>query len=187
MRYRIRLVADAGLDPVSGTLLESKEEVVEVEADSLEHARRRAPHAMTMRLSGQLLRFYDDETGEETIADHEPSPFRRASFTIDSLPATYPGITRNERWNGWAVPYFEKEAALKIAADYERVAQEEGGDVAEARAWYDEGSDAFHFYDPINDDEVTCEVVTITVAGEEVRAYPVGTREWTWEEVATAA
>src|SRR5690606_33123365 len=86
MRYRVRLIAEAGPDPLTGEQLEGAEEVIEVEADSLEHARRRAPHAMTMRLRGQLLRFYDDETGEEITADREQRPFRRATFVIDSLP-----------------------------------------------------------------------------------------------------
>jgi len=184
MRYRVRLIAEAGPDPLTGEQLEGAEEVIEVEADSLEHARRRAPHAMTMRLRGQLLRFYDDETGEEITADREQRPFRRATFVIDSLPGTYRGFTRDELWNGWAVPYFEKEAALQVAKDYKWAAREGGGDMAEARASYDEGRDALLFYDPICNDEIACEAETINVDGEKVRVYPVGTREWTWEEVA---
>ena len=182
MRYRIRLIAEAGPDPLTGQQFEGAEEVVEVEADSLEHARQRAPHAMTMRLKGQLLRFYDDVTGEEIRADREPRPFRRATFVIDGLPGTYPGITRDERWNGWAVPYFEKEAALEVAENYERAAREGGGDTAEARARYDEGSDAFRLYDPIYEEEVVYGGISAEVSGEAMTVYPIGTREWTWEE-----
>ena len=181
MRYRVRLVAEAGPDPLTGAHLEGDEEIVEVEAASLEHARRRAPYVMTMRLRGQLLRFYDDETGEEITADREPHPFRRASFYIDSLPSIYPGITRGESWNGWAVPYFEKEVSEQIAEDYSRAAKEQGGDLADAHARYDEGNDAFLFYDPILKDEVAYPATMIEVDGEEVTVYPIGTREWTWE------
>lgn len=68
MKYRILLVAEAGPDPLTCEHREPNEEVVEVEADSLEHAKRRAKHVMTMNLSGQLLRVYDDATGVEIIS-----------------------------------------------------------------------------------------------------------------------
>src|SRR5690606_5822335 len=103
MKYRVRLVAEAGPDPLTGEPLVGAEEVVEVEADSREHARRRAAYAMTMRLAGQLLRFYDEATGEEITSDHEPRSPRRGTFTVDGVPGVYPGITRGESWNGWAV------------------------------------------------------------------------------------
>jgi hypothetical protein len=183
MKYRIRLIAEAGPDPLTGEPLEGCEEVVEVEADSLEHARRRAPRVMTMRLMGQLLRFYDEETGEEIESDEEPPSFRRATLVLDGLPRTYPGITRGEHWNGWAVPHFEKDVALRIAEDYEQTANELSGDMVGARARYDEEADAFVFYDPINQDEMAYYAKTIEVNGEELDAYPIGAREWTWEEV----
>src|SRR5690606_14708667 len=106
---------------------------------------------------------------------------------IAEVQGLYDGLTRGETWNGWAVPYFEKEQALRIAEDYNRLAKEGGGDMADARANHDGKTDSFVFYDPNNDDEVVYEAVTIGVEEEEVRVYPVGTREWTWEEATDPA
>lgn len=183
MRYRIRLVAEPGTNSLTGNYLEGAEQVVEVEADSLQQAGQRATLAMTMRLQGQLLRFYDDETGKEIVPDHQPRSFRRGTFSIDGLPGTYPGFTRGESWNGWAVPLFAKDVALRIAEDYGHAAKEQGGDMADARARYDEEADALLFYDPIYEDEVEYPATVIEVNGERVTAYPLGSCEWTWEEI----
>ena len=80
------------------------------------------------------------------------------------------------------MPYFEKETSERIAEDYERAAKEQGGDMAGARARYDEETDAFLLYDPIYEDEVAYPSTKIEVDGEEVTVYPIGTREWTWQE-----
>ena len=185
--YRIQLVCDRGPEPITGEILEYEEEVVEVEASEPWDAYRKATLRMSISPRGRLLRGFDVDTGEPIRPPTGREPFRRGQFEIADVQGPYDGFTRGETWNGWAVPYFEKAEALRIAEDYNRVAEEVGGDMATAHAHYDKESDTFVFYDPINDDEVAYEAVMIRVADAELRVYPVGTREWTWEQTANPA
>ncbi len=182
--YRIRLVCERGPEPITGEVLDHGEETIEVEAPDPWKAYRKATALMSISPNGRLLSGYDADTGELIRPpDTSSESFRHSRFEIADVQGPYEGFTRGESWNGWAVPYFEREAALRIAEDYGRVAKEQGGDMADARARYDDEAEAFLFYDPIYDDEVAYEAFTISVDGEEVTVYPVGTREWTWEEV----
>ena len=185
--YRVQLVCERGPEPVTGEILDRVEETIEVEASEPWDAYRKATMRMTISPSGRLLQGYDADTGEPIRPPTGREPFRRARFEIADVQGPYDGLTRGETWNGWAVPYFEKEAAHRIAEDYGRVAKERGGDMAGARARYDGEADAFLFYDPINDEEVAYDAVSVLVDGEEVPVYPIGTREWTWERVVDAS
>jgi hypothetical protein len=40
----------------------------------------------------------------------------QSQFTLDG-DTVYTGFTFGEQWNGWAVPYFERATAERIAAD----------------------------------------------------------------------
>src|SRR5690606_22792119 len=134
---------------------------------------RKATMRMSINPNGRLLRGYDADTGELLQPAPSLEPFRRGRFEIADVQGPYDGFSRGETWNGWAVPYFEREAALRIAEDYGRVAEEQGGDMADAQAHYDGEADAFVFYDPINDDEMAYKAATIEVDGEEVAVYPI--------------
>ncbi|HEX9951970.1 MAG TPA: hypothetical protein VGB53_09400 [Rubricoccaceae bacterium] len=108
-------------------------------------------------------------------------PYRRGTFVLDATEVPYEGYTDGTTWNGWACPVFELEAARRIAADFLELGAgfpEEG----QYRAAYDEASDRFTLYDPVNDDEATYGPDTIDVDGQSITIYPIGTREWTWEE-----
>ncbi|HIG73777.1 MAG TPA: hypothetical protein EYQ24_04125 [Bacteroidetes bacterium] len=178
--YRLRLVAEAGPDPVDGTPLGHDEETLTVEADSPWAARSRALHRMTLRPMGRVLRAYDADTGDE-IVHPPPAGFRPGRFTIDGLPGTYDGFTRGETWNGFAVPYFPLAVARRVADDY--AAQPAGLD-GQPESEYDADRDLVRLYDPSSgewDEYGPVEIDDRALHGPRA-LYPVGARYWTWEE-----
>jgi len=179
--YSVRLVCEAGPEPVTGEVLDRSEETITVEAPTAWDAKTRATMQMTIRPMGRVLRAFDAESGHE-IAPPAPAGFRPGRFCIDGLPGTYEGFTRGETWNGFAVPYFPLAEARRVADDY--AAQPAGLDgltEAEYKAdrdlirLYDPSSDEWDEYGPVEVDDET---------GHGPRAlYPVGAQYWTWEEI----
>ena len=51
-----------------------------------------------------------------TLASAKPDWFRSAVMMDDGL--IYPCVKTIFRWNGWAIPYFTKEVAQEILAEY---------------------------------------------------------------------
>jgi hypothetical protein len=181
-QYRIRVIREEGPEPVTGEHIEHAEEVVRIEGESPWKAAQRAWTKTGMNAHGRLLRYFDADSGEEITAPRRERVFRAGTFTLDAMEGPYPGYTDDDRWNGWATPYFELDVAKRIAEDYVRTNKEMGGDMAGSRARYDKSEDAFALYEPINDYESFYDAQTITVEGREVKVYPIGTYEWTWEE-----
>ena len=177
--YRIRLVAEAGTDPVDGTLRGRDEETLTIEGESLWAARSRALHRTTLRPMGRLLRAYDAETGDE-IVDPSPVELRPGRFVIDGLDGVYDGFTRGETWNGFAVPYFSFVQARRVADDY--AAQPPTPD-GQTRAEYDAGRGVIRLYDPLSDE--WDEVAPIVIGDRTL--YCVGTHLWTWESASDEA
>lgn len=178
--YRLRLVAEAGSDPVDGTPLGHEEETVSVDADSLWAARSRAIQRMTLRPMGRVLSAYDADTGDE-IVHPPPAGFRPGQFVVDGLPDTYEGFTRDQTWNGFAVPYFLLAVARRIADDYAAQPPGDGPYAAE----YDEDRDVVRLYDPSAGEwDEYGPVESDDGTGHGLRAlYPIGAQYWTWEEV----
>ena len=81
--YRIRLVAEAGLDPVDGTPRHREEQTLSLDADSPWEARCIAVRRMTLRPMGRVLNAYDADTGEEVKAPPPPG-LRPGRFVIRS-------------------------------------------------------------------------------------------------------
>ena len=177
--HKVRLVCERDQDPTTGDAIEREEETFSIEAATPYEAFRRATLRMTIRPRGRLLQGYDADTGA-LIRPPAPGPFRRSRFLIEDVQGPYEGYTNGETWNGWAVPYFEFEVARRVAADYVRA--EEGGDMPGASARYDEWQDAFVLNDPCYEDEAAYGALKIEVNRTEVEVYPIGAREWTWEE-----
>lgn len=177
--YRLRLVAEAGLDPVDGSPLGQEEETISVDADSPWTARSYALQRMTLRPMGRVLRAYDDDTGNE-IVHPTPAGFRPGQFTIDGLTGIYQGFTRGETWNGFAVPYFPLAEARRVADDY--AAQPAGPD-GQTAAVYDADLDVVRLYDPSS--EAWDEYGPVDVEGRHL--YPVGAQYWTWEDAEGSA
>ncbi len=158
-------------------------EIIHVQAETPWDAYQKATKRMTIKANGGYLKGFDGETGLEIEPTISGQFYRRGRFAIPSVQGPYIGYTADDEWNGWAVPCFEQDVAERIAADFVRVAEEMGTGYEGARAHYDQTADAFVLYDPINDEEAVYERRIISVDGIELKVYPIGTYQWTWEEV----
>lgn len=104
---------------------------------------------------------------------------RTGSFFLEGVPGTFPGYTTGSLWNGWATPLFSRDTSLAIALALRQA--DSGADEA-MDLTYDREADAFVLHDPFAPDEATVwRAQNHTEAPEAL--YPIGTHEWTWEEV----
>lgn len=101
-------------------------------------------------------------------------PFKPGVFHLDAYDGQFPGYSRGQGWNGWATPVFEKKAVLAMID-----VMGEG----ENPLSFDEEKDAAAWYSADWEETIFYESAVIEVDGTEVTVYPVGTREWTWEEI----
>lgn len=100
--------------------------------------------------------------------------FRRAVFVGDWNEKPVPGFTDGNRWNGWAIPYFEFETAQEIMA-------ETGEDPSVFR--YDPEEDAFIYNNPDWPEEPEVYGATfIDIDGKPVKVYGIGAGFWCWYE-----
>ena len=109
---------------------------------------------MTINPRGRLLQGFDAESGDPIHPPMSHAPFRPSRFKMLTCKAPTPASPEAKSWNGWAVPYFRKDEAIQSQRTTGRVAKEIGGDMAEARAHYDEATDSFQFFDPIFEETV---------------------------------
>lgn len=58
--YTIEVVAEACADPFTGQALPEQRETLTIAAASLDEARKLAPVYMTIKVRGQLLRFFNN-------------------------------------------------------------------------------------------------------------------------------
>lgn len=81
----------------------------------------------------------------------------------------YKAWTTGQRWNGWVMPYFEFDEAVKYARD--------AGNTV-----YDAARDAFITTREGSDDEPDVDEATIiNVRGRgPLKVYPIGAGSWTW-------
>lgn len=95
--------------------------------------------------------------------------YKPMSVTIDGLDAELPAFGRNERWNGWCMPYFKMEDALKL------------NDSLHLGLAFDPAKDAITW---LEDGEIaTVHGVDVEVDGKIHHVYPVGAGSWCWDEV----
>ena len=173
MIYDVRLVFEAGSDPVTSEPVGQDEEVVAVAADSPWEARSRALASAATRAMGRVVRAYDLATSQE-IGPPPPGGLRPGRFRVDGLDGTYDGFTRGQTWNGFAVPYFPLSEARRVADDYAAQPPGDGPYAAE----YDAGRDLIRLYEPSSGE--WDETPRVEVDGHSL--YPVGAHLWTWEE-----
>jgi hypothetical protein len=99
--------------------------------------------------------------------------YHSAIFQLDSLPALcFAGFSDGSDWNGFEVPYFDRETAEEIL----RISEANG------YGWrYDEEIDGFFVSGPGGEDDVALfEGATITVEGVARRVYGIGAGSWIW-------
>lgn len=107
---------------------------------------------------------------------------RRGKFELDSITEEpVSGYTRDERWNGWACPYFDKSGADDLIAQLNKSYAHFG---EPRRAFYDTTRDVYVTpYDGGDEDEWdTWGAQTIVVEGNERVVYPIGAFCWCWIE-----
>lgn len=112
----------------------------------------------------------------------EISTYRPGLFELDSVtPRPVAGYTADQRWNGWACPYFDKSAADDLVAQLNESYAYYG---ESRRAYYDDARDVYVTpYDGSDEDDWdTWGVQTIIVQGKERAVYPIGAFCWCWIE-----
>ena len=82
-----------------------------------------------------------------------------------ALPAYSDGV----RWNGWLVPYFTREVAMRLIPLVDSLR-------------YDETRDVFVALDPNEGDEIAYGAEEIRVGKDDVVTYSIGAGEWCWQE-----
>lgn len=93
-------------------------------------------------------------------------PARRSAFAIDDEEG-FPGWTFDEEWNGWDCPYFEKDAADKIAAKYK-------GSFSD---------DAYTFQmEDMEDEPERYESLMIDTEDGKKKVWAIGAYAWVWSE-----
>ena len=101
--------------------------------------------------------------------------FRKATFTLDSLPnVAFEGFTDGSTWNGFACPYFTFDVAEDILQQSE---------VNGYRWDYDADQDVFlvwHEEDSADWEPEPISAVQISVGDSLYKSYPVGAYTWTW-------
>ena len=103
---------------------------------------------------------------------------RKGFFSIDSLEGKkFPGYTFNQEWNGFAVPFFDKEQADKLANELH------------GRFIYDPPTSYIFLDDPskekpsLNDyTDGPYKASTIETVDGKKRVYSIGGFAWTWHE-----
>ena len=98
---------------------------------------------------------------------------REGKFYLDFLEGhTFEGYTQDEKWNGFACPYFTYDQAMNIVTAWQGTGTE---------AYYDPNSDSFYFKMADSSDEVT-EDRFEAVRLHEMKLYPIGAFSWIWDE-----
>ena len=119
-------------------------------------------------------------------ADHcsycDPATSTEAWVTLgEDTMSTYAARIRTDyRWNGWAIPAFTFEEALRVAADTHLLGAKynDKGDSVEF-ASYDAGRDAFIMTGGgRNEDDAPLVITATTCCGR----YDIGAMNWTWIE-----
>jgi hypothetical protein len=106
----------------------------------------------------------------------EPESAKEITVSIGSLPETFDVLSKGESWNGFAVPYFPEEEALRFLEVFNG---EGGGRARFTSEGVDETPDAV-----VVDDEEGEEpriFSAVEVGGK--KTYPIGAYCWTWRKV----
>jgi hypothetical protein len=103
-----------------------------------------------------------------------PPAFQAAHFSAEWLDegTQLEGFSNGMRWNGWAMPYFSREAGLRLCTMLPSLR-------------FDADRNAFvSFCDdyPEGEQEEVFEACAVVVSGSPLELYPIGTGSWTWDE-----
>lgn len=109
----------------------------------------------------------------DIVADAEAtSIFKRARFCIEGVDQDFEGWTDGKRWNGWAMPFFEREQAELVM----RCLSPEGQ--------FDPTRDCFITATSPDEPEEWKGTTIILPDGGEAQVYPIGAGSWIWDDEA---
>ncbi|MBN3744692.1 hypothetical protein G3N96_04490 [Burkholderia sp. Se-20373] len=119
---------------------------------------------------GGFLRSMSRADFERNFVPATVPAFERASITADWLPegVNLPAYSNGLAWNGWAMPHFDRETAMRLSEIMPEIR-------------YDEERDAFIAHDENTGEDDVFVSVSIQVEGETLTVYPVGAGSWCWE------
>ena len=95
-------------------------------------------------------------------------------FTIGEMPQAYIGYTGNERWNGWACPYFEVNEGMEILKAF--------NECAESPMYYDEVNDTFRVDGTDDTDAEVWKGREYQTADGIKHLYAIGNGSWVWDD-----
>jgi hypothetical protein len=103
--------------------------------------------------------------------------WKATDFYAEWFDKKYRGWSSGQRWNGWAMPFFEFDEAMRYAKD-----SQEGGD-GPGSTRYDPARDAFVTQRDDPDETEVDEATVILVKGRgALKVYGIGAGSWTWSE-----
>jgi hypothetical protein len=107
---------------------------------------------------------------EKTYSATDTPSFEPVTITADWLEddVRLPAYSNGLVWNGWAMPHFEKETAMRLVEMMPGVR-------------YDEERDVFISRDSAADEDDVYGKVTIRVGDNTVDTYAIGAGSWCWE------
>ena len=143
--------------------------------------------------------------GIHTIATHRAGGIVTPGVVVDRLAGTkdlipsqawfsfdeaateddfYKAWTWNETWNGWGMPYFEKDEADRFLRRWNANITDEG--IGLKPACYDADKDEYVFFmehDNDNLEDADCTPGEFKDVGDKhVMLYPIGAGAWTWNQ-----
>jgi hypothetical protein len=109
----------------------------------------------------------------DIVADAETTPiFTRGLFSVEGVDEVFEGWTDGHRWNGWAMPFFEREQAEWVM----RCLSPSGH--------FDTARDCF-ITTTSPDEPEEWQGVTISLPdGGSALVYPIGAGSWIWDDEA---
>ncbi|KND62276.1 hypothetical protein BVER_01709 [Candidatus Burkholderia verschuerenii] len=128
------------------------------------------PNVEFIPQGGGFLRSMSRADFEKNFVPATVPAFERATITADWLPegVNLPAYSNGLAWNGWAMPYFDRETAMRLVEIMPEIR-------------YDEQHDAFIAHDETSGEDDVFAGVSIQVEGEAVTVYPIGAGSWCWE------
>jgi|LNFM01.1.fsa_nt_gb hypothetical protein len=100
-----------------------------------------------------------------------PAAYAVAQISAEWLPRgmRVPAYSNGMRWNGWAMPFFTKEAGLSLLQFMPGLS-------------FDSNRDAFVSKDAdMSDEEEVFSAVTLVIEGLPIKTYDIGAGSWCWE------
>jgi len=120
---------------------------------------------------GPLYRMTRAKFDETFTAAQEPV-FTLINVTADGFAddVSLPAYSNGRLWNGWQMPHFERDVAMRLTTLMPDVR-------------YDAGRDAFVVHDHVDNEENVYTPEIIRVGDKDVTTYSIGAGMWCWETV----